>query len=248
MRSLIAVWRLLRLTVHVLHGLALIKLRFAHLDKAERHQRIGWWSRKTLRVLGVSLQTQGQGRPGAKLLMANHVSWLDIAGVHALLPEARFVSKADVKHWPLVGALVEGVGTLFIERTSKRDALRVVHQSAEALKAGDSVAFFPEGTTGAGPELLPFHGNLLQAAISTEMPVQPLVLRWFEPGEPFSSSARFIGGTTLVQSLWAIASARGLGLRVQVLPALDTTHGDRRALTQHVRDLIAARLGDGSPG
>ena len=160
-----------------------------------------------------------------------------------MLPQARFVSKADVKHWPLVGTLVEGAGTLFIERTSKRDALRVVHQTAAALQAGDCVAVFPEGTTGAGPELLPFHANLLQAAVATAAPVLPVVLRWHEPGERFSMAARFIGDMTLVQSLWAIASARGLGIDVQILPAMPTTGLDRRALGETLRGLIGARLG-----
>jgi 1-acyl-sn-glycerol-3-phosphate acyltransferase len=174
--------------------------------------------------------------------VANHVSWLDIAAVHAVLPQARFVSKADVKHWPLVGALVEGAGTLFIERASKRDALRVVHQAAAALQVGDCVAVFPEGTTGAGAELLPFHANLLQAAIATEAPVLPVVLRWHEPGERFSTAARFIGDTTLVQSLWRIASARGLGIAVQILPSVAPTGQDRRALGETLRGAISARL------
>ena len=69
-------------------------------------------------------------------------------------------------------------GTLFIERERKRDALRVVHQIAAALRAGDIVAVFPEGTTGDGRDVLPFHANLLQAAIATGAPVQPVVLRY----------------------------------------------------------------------
>lgn len=243
MRALLAVWRLLRLALHVLHGLLIIRLAFGRMQAAQRHARIRWWSRKMLRLLGVSLRSAGQARPGAKLVVANHVSWLDIAAVHAVLPEARFVSKADVRHWPLVGALVEGVGTLFIERASKRDALRVVHQSAEALQAGDTVAVFPEGTTGPGPELLPFHANILQAAIATELPVQPLALRWHEPGQRYSEAARFVGDTTLLQSLWAVASARGLGIEIQVLPAQGTRHADRRALAAHLREEIARALG-----
>ena len=91
---------------------------------------------------------------------------------------ARFVSKADVRHWPLLGWLVACGGTLFIERERKRDALRVVHQMAEALQAGETVAVFPEGTTSDGHGLLPFHANLLQAAIATETPVQPVALRY----------------------------------------------------------------------
>jgi len=175
--------------------------------------------------------------------VANHVSWLDIAAVHALLPQSRFVSKADVRHWPLVGTLVEGAGTLFIERESKRDALRVVHQTAAALQAGDCVAVFPEGTTGPGPALLPFHANLLQAAVSTGAPVLPVVLRWHQPGERFSTAAQFIGGTTLAQSLWRIASARGLAIDVQILPAVASAGQDRRALGEALRGVIAARLG-----
>jgi 1-acyl-sn-glycerol-3-phosphate acyltransferase len=244
LRSLVAVWRLLRFALHALQGLLLIKLRFGSLRLAERQAHIQRWSAKLLQILGVQLATQGHGRPGAKLVVTNHVSWLDIAALHALLPEARFVSKADVRHWPVIGSMVEGVGTLFIERSSKRDALRVVHQMAEALKLGDTVAVFPEGTTGSGPELLPFHANLLQAAIATETPLQPVVLRWSEPGQRFSLAAQFIGETSLVQSLWAIASARGLSVQLKVLPALATAHADRRALAAHLRDTIAQALAE----
>ncbi len=244
MQRLVAVVRLLRLTVHVLHGLALIKLRFPSIEPAAQLTHVKRWSGKTLRLLGVELQIVGDlPAGGAKMLVANHISWLDIAAVHAVLPEARFVSKSDVRDWPIVGALVTGVGTLYIERTSKRDALRVVHQAAEALRAGDTVAFFPEGTTGPGPELLPFHGNLLQAAISTESPVQPLVIRWYEPGQRFSPAARFIGDTSLVESLWSIASARGLVVQLALLPAHATHAGDeRRALAAQMRSRIEAAL------
>ncbi|WP_457324814.1 lysophospholipid acyltransferase family protein [Roseateles sp. P5_E11] len=243
MRSLIATWRLTRLVPHVLHGLWIVKRRFELLTASERHGLIQWWSLKTLRILGIALKSQGQALPTGHLMVANHISWLDIAGVHAVLPQARFVSKADVRHWPVVGALVEGAGTLFIERASKRDALRVVHQTAAALQAGDCVAVFPEGTTGAGPEMLPFHANLLQAAVSVDAPVLPVVLRWHEPGERFSSSARFIGDTTLVESLWRIASAKGLGIDVQILPSVMATGQDRRALGAMLRGVISAKLG-----
>ena len=186
------------------------------------------------------------GTPSAaprRLIVANHVSWLDIAAVHAQLPEARFVSKADVKHWPLIGRMVDAADTLYIERKSKRDALRVVHQAADALKAGDTVAFFPEGTTGPGPALLPFHGNLLQAAIATGAAVQPLMLRWHEPGQRFSTAARFIGETTLVQSLWAILCAQGLAVQMQWLPIqMPAAHAERRVLAAALQEQLSVAL------
>ena len=237
------VWRLLRVLVHVLAGMAVLAFLFPRRDTAGRHWHIQRWSAGLLRCLGVELTVQQQGPvPPACLVVLNHVSWLDIACVHAALPQARFVSKADVKHWPLLGWMVGAAGTLFIEREKKRDALRVVHRCAEALKAGDTVAVFPEGTTGTGPELLPFHANLLQAAVSVDAPLQPLALRYHSARERFASEAQFVGQVSLLQSVWRIAAARGLKADLQLLPAIDTRAMDRRALAEMAQQAIQAAL------
>ena len=243
MSGFVGAWRLARALMHLLHGMAVIGLRFGSLDACGRQVRIQWWSGKLLRCMGIGLTVHGTPRPGATLLVANHISWLDIAAIHAAAPQARFVSKSDVKHWPLIGRLVAGAGTLFIERESKRDALRVVHRVADALRAGDMVAVFPEGTTGAGRELLPFHANLLQAAVATEAPAQPVVLRFFQPGQTFSEAVDFTGPTTLMQSVWRIACARGLQVEVTLLAAGSTAHADRRALAAYLRERIEDVLG-----
>jgi 1-acyl-sn-glycerol-3-phosphate acyltransferase len=242
MRSIVGAWRIVRLLVHGVHGLSIILLRFGSFNAAQRHARIQWWSAKLLRLIGITLHAQGTPRAGAKLVVSNHVSWLDIAAIHAVIPEAHFVSKADVKQWPLIGRLVAGAGTLFIEREKKRDALRVVHQMADALKAGDTVAVFPEGTTGDGRTLLPFHANLLHAAVTTATPVQPVVLRFFDAQHAISPLAEFLGETTLAQSAWRFVCARGLNVEVRVLTAQGTAHADRRALAAHLRATIAAEL------
>ena len=238
----LVLWRVARLVLHVLHGMAVMALRFPSLDAAGRQARIQWWSAGLLRAVGVGLQVRGTPRPGAKLLVANHVSWLDIAALHAAVPQARFVSKADVRRWPLLGWLVAGAGTLFIERERKRDALRVVHAMADALRAGETVAVFPEGTTGPGPALLPFHANLLQAAIATATPIQPAVLRFADVQQRFSPAVQFVGETTLLQSLWRVATARGLVAHVDLLPPQGSAHADRRALAEHLHQRMAERL------
>ena len=237
-----ATFRVLRVLLHLLHGMAVMALRFPFLPAAGRHARIGWFAAGTLRAMGVGLQVRGTARPGATLLVCNHVSWLDIAAVHAAVPQARFVSKADVLAWPLLGWLIRGAGTLFIERERKRDALRVVHACASALQAGDKVAVFPEGTTGPGPALLPFHANLLQAAIATATPIQPVVLRFADAGHRFSPAAEYVGSTTLAQSLWRVATARGLVVHVDLLPPQASAHADRRALAETLRTVMDACL------
>ena len=239
--ALRAVWRLLRSVVHLLHGM-LVMLRFPALSAAGRHERIRWWSQGVLRHMGLTLDVSGTPRPGATLLVANHVSWLDIVAIHAAAPHARFVSKADVLRWPLLGWLIRGAGTLFIERERKRDALRVVHAMAGALQAGETVAVFPEGTTGAGPDPLPFHANLLHAAVTTATPIQPLTLRYADAAHHCSPAVEFLGATTLLQTIWRVASADGLRVHVDLLPAVASAHADRRRLAEHLRELIALQL------
>jgi 1-acyl-sn-glycerol-3-phosphate acyltransferase len=239
---MLALWRLLWLVVHLLHGMGLIWLRFGRLSAAGRQALVQWWSARLLRLIGVRLTVSGAPREGASLLLANHVSWLDIATLHAACGRARFVSKADVLAWPLLGWLIRHVGTLFIERERKRDALRVVHEVAACLQRGDTIAVFPEGTTGPGDRVLPFHANLLQAAIAVAAPIQLAVLRYSEPGMTLSTAAQYIDDTTLIQSIWRVISARGLAVELRFLSSHATAHADRRALAEHMRGEIQQEL------
>ena len=242
MTRLRAWWRIARTSAHGLHGLVIVLLRFPSLDLAARRQRVQWWSARLLAVLGVQLRAEGSAHDGATLMVANHVSWLDIAALHAVAPHMRFVSKADVKRWPLLNRLIDAGGTLYIERERVRDAVRVVHQMAAALACGDTVAVFPEGTTSDGTALLPFHANLLQAAVATGAAVQPVALRFSDSNHAVSLAVTFLGDTTLAGSLWKIACGDGLAVRVQLLPALPGPHRNRRMLAARLRELIGAAL------
>lgn len=242
MRRLRGCWRLLRVLLHGLHGLMLAWWLFPRLQDGQREVHVAAWSGKMLRVLGLRQQVQGRFEAGAKLVVANHISWLDIMAIHAVCPQARFVSKADVQQWPLLNRLVSAAGTLYIQRESRRDALRVVQQMAAALKAGDTVAVFPEGTTGDGHALLPFHANLLQAAIVTATPVQPVVLRFSDSKHAISPAAQFLGDTTMLQSLWMLACGQGMVVSLNVLPLQATEHADRRALAELLRGQIGMGL------
>ena len=242
-RRLRGVLRLVRAVVHGVHGLALVLVAFPRLDVAARRERIRWWSLKMLRVLGIGHAVDGVAPIAGGLLVANHVSWLDIMAVHVVVPEARFVSKADVKAWPLVARLVDAGGTLYLERERKRDALRVVHAVAASLAAGQTVAIFPEGTTSTGHGLLPFHANLLQAAVTTRAPVQPIALRYSDATHAVSEAVEFVGRTTLLQSLWGTACGDGVVVRLTFLPARDAEKVDRRELAAQLRADVATALG-----
>lgn len=203
MSPLRALWRILRVLVTAIHGWLIITFQFPGWPQERRNARVQQWARDMLQVLGIPLEVHGiPPAQGPVLIVANHISWLDILVMHAAR-HCRFVSKSDVKHWPLVGKLATGGGTLYIEREKRRDAMRVVHHMAESLKAGEIVAVFPEGTTSDGQALLPFHANLIQAAVSSGAPVQPVGLRYIDQGTGHDSRGPlYLDDDTLVGSLW----------------------------------------------
>ena len=242
MRKLRAAWRIVACLAHVVRGALICTFIFPFLGPAQRMARVGPWCAAMLRLLGIRVTVRGELHRAPVMIVANHVSWIDILAINAA-HTSRFVSKADIRKWPVLGWLTACGGTLFIERERKRDAMRVVHQIAAALQGGDVIAVFPEGTTSDGHGVLPFHANLLQAAITTGTPVQPVALRYADATHAVSPAAAYIGDTSLLQSLWWVVMAEGLAAHVTVLPAHYSEHAERRVLSEVVREGIVRSLG-----
>ena len=230
MNKLKACGKLARALLHILVGFFTILLVFPRLSPAQKEIRIQVWSRKMLDCIAIKLVVTGQpAANGPMLLIANHISWLDITSLHAAR-FCRFVSKADIKQWPFIGKLAIGIGTLFIERESRRDAMRVVHHMTESLRAGDVIGVFPEGTTSDGLTLLPFHANLFQAAIAANAPVQPVALQFIEQATGKHSAAPcYINDDTLVGSVWRTLCASDIAVVISFGQPQYAEGRDRRA-------------------
>ncbi len=243
MKPLRAIWRGLRATAHVVRGLWTIRTEFGRLTPPQTERVVREWTRRMLLIMGVELVVQGTPpEQGPLLQVANHMSWLDILVMNAARP-SRFVSKADAERWPLLGSLITGAGTLYLERGNRRAAMRMVHHMAERLELGDILTVFPEGTTGDGQALLPFHANLLQAAIAARAPVLPIALRFVrsDSGEPHPAPI-FVGETTLLGSIWATLNADGLQAVVRYGEPQHDQGRDRRVWANDLRDEIARLL------
>jgi 1-acyl-sn-glycerol-3-phosphate acyltransferase len=208
-----ALIRLPGVIFQLLRGYFLMKKNTQFWSDAERARQVQQWAQGMLDAMGVQIFTTGQPAQGPAMWIANHISWLDILAIHSV-GHCRFVSKAEVHHWPVIGVLAEGAGTLFIERQSSRDAMRVVHQMTQALAEGDIVAVFPEGTTSNGESILNFHANLLQAAISAQANVQPILLTYIEQGQ-LAQQVPYINDDTLLASIWRILKAAEIQAHVQ---------------------------------
>lgn len=234
-----ACWRVLRLLVHIMLGLWIASVRLPRLQPSQQSAQVQAWALAFLRHAGVVLEIRGQPPiTGPVLLVANHISWLDIPVLHAAR-HCRFVSKSDVQDWPLVGTMATAAGTLYIERSSRRDAQRMVRLMEDALKEGEVLAVFPEGTTGDGRALLPFHANLLQAAVSGDAPVQPVGLRFIDQASSQASHApSYVGDETLLGSIWRTLSAPSI-VAVVCYGQPERAEGrNRRAWNHHLRQTV----------
>ena len=236
MNRLRAVGRLMRGLLHIGAGFWLVFVRFPRLQTTHREAAVQAWAQRMLAVCGIGLTIRGE--PPAKgplLLVANHISWLDILVLHAAR-HCRFVSKSDVRHWPLIGTLATASGTLYIERASRRDAMRVVHDMADALRSSEVVAVFPEGTTGDGLTLLPFHANLIQAAISAHAPALPVALQFIDGRSgQMSTAPMYIDDQTLLESVWRTLTTPGLRAVVSYGQAQSPEGRERREWAAELR-------------
>src|SRR5215210_2559116 len=173
--------RITRLMLHVVRGLVVSTFLFPLQSDARRKLEIEHWSLQLLTILRVPLFLHGMPpaytiRP--LMLVSNHVSWLDIFMINAIVA-VRFVAKSEIRGWPALGWLCARAGTIFINRGRRRDTTRVNQVVARALVGGDVFTVFPEGTTTDGSTLLKFHASLLEPALEAGAAIQPVAL-WFD--------------------------------------------------------------------
>ena len=234
-------YRCLRLALHfawIAIGAALIYPCVSEPQQARLKQR---WSHRILKILAVRLNLERTDAPPGSLIVANHVSWLDIFVIHALRPSA-FVSKSEVRDWPFIGWLAERNDTVFLRRGSRGHA-KVVNAEIDALlNAGRDVAIFPEGTTTDGTHLLGFHAALLQPAVETGRPILPLAISYHDADGRHSLAPSFAGETTLAECFAAILASRSLIVNLTPCAAIDTTGKTRRDVVRTAHEAIASAL------
>ncbi|GAA5783756.1 1-acyl-sn-glycerol-3-phosphate acyltransferase [Chitiniphilus shinanonensis] len=234
--------RLFSVLCHLGMGIAIATWRFPRMDENARLCRIQAWSRTLAKKLGITVRVQGVVPglyPPNHLLLANHISWLDIFVLNTETV-SRFVAKSEIRGWPVVGSLCHAAGTLFIERERKRDTARVSNAMIDALREGHCVAVFPEGTTSDGRCILPFRSSLLQAAIDSDATIQPIYLRYVDTAGNWNDAAAYINEMSLSQSLWRLLGAQGLVAEINFLAPFAVDGEDRRTLTRYAETRIKA--------
>ena len=205
------------------------------------------WSRAFLRVLGVRVAWRGPAPEPPFLLVANHLSYLDILVLASRLPTT-FVAKSEVAGWPVLGPLCSSFGTLFVDRSRKGDLPRLLGRLEEALSAGCGVVFFPEGTSSAGAGVLPFRSPLLALPAASGHPVHAAALayRTSPPEAPAHLSVCWWGDMPFGAHLVPLLGLPRIEAEVAVAaePLVDS---DRKALALALREAVLTEFSPSAP-
>jgi 1-acyl-sn-glycerol-3-phosphate acyltransferase len=211
------------------------------LHRATHFACVGTWARGVARILCMRITSEGTPPRGGFLLVANHLSYVDVILLLATC-NVVLLSKAEVKHWPVLGLLARTTGTLFVDRSRKSDLPRAIATVEGALARGFGVVVFPEATSSDGSGILPFKPSLFSVAERLPEGVYWAVLR-YETNEPDAHASDVVcwwGDMTFGPHFLRILRLRGFRAHVVFGPA-PIRASDRKLLSAAVRaDVVRA--------
>lgn len=246
LRTPLALLRAALIIPWILAGLFAVGIIYPFASTPQRARMNRRWSRVLLGMCGLRVSVHGDPILNhAVLYVANHISWIDIFVMNAVRPTA-FIAKSEIRGWPIVGWLVAGAGTVFIERGQRRAVQGVADAMRVRFDAGEAVGLFPEGTTSDGSGLLPFHPSLFEPARIAAAPIQPVALCYSAEGTREAFPA-FVGEETLVTNVFRLLLARHLRVSVRYLPILESGDQDRIALSRSAYEGIGAVIQSSAP-
>ena len=214
------------------------------LPKSIIHLLIQYWAKRLLRILKIKITLTGEALKllgkDSYLVVANHISWLDIPVIFSLKPVI-FVSTSDVKTWPIIGMLAKMSGAIFVDRNRKSNLPEVIQAMNHhfAIKK-QSVCIFPEGITSNGYQVLPFKSSLFQSAFEADKLLLPLSIKYKE-NNVLSNRTSFHGSTTLLQSFKRVAKSNQIEVIVDIGHPVKPSQS-RKDLSLKLQEAIALQI------
>lgn len=230
--------------IHTLLGIGIAGLVLPFCSKLHRSAITRWWCRILLKCFNIKVITYGalpDRHTSRTMFIGNHISWADIHAISSIIP-LRFIAKIEIKSWPVFGYLVSKSGTLFINRTIRKDAARIVHITAESLQTGYNVCLFPEGTTTDGTHTQPFKSSIVQAAIHTNATIWPVAIYYPMPDGTPNVQMAYEGETSMVESMSRILNLKKPVVELHFLAPIASAGHTRQSITKAGFDAITAKL------
>ena len=196
-------------------------------------------SRRLVWFFGLRVKHVGEPQSGAALIVANHISWLDIPVLHSASAMS-FVSKAEVENWPVFRYIARTGSTIFHQRGNHDSAAGVTSLMAQRLQQDRAVAIFPEGGILPGASIRIFHARMFRAAVDVGCPVQPVTVRYMHDGQIDEEVAFRVGESMLVNFYRQLSRRKSIA-EVHFLPAISAADQPRRFLADSARAAVISR-------
>ena len=241
---IVRIYRIVRIFCHTIIGLIIAAVILPTLSKESKKSLIKWWCGGLLRAFHIKVKTFGNLPPASTkgvMFVANHVSWADIHALNSQIA-SRFIAKAEIRAWPVFGYLASKANPLFIDRSKRQVAAKLVEITAESLADGDNLCFFPEGTTTDGTHLLAFKSSVLQAAINAKTLIWPVAIRYINLDGSINTAMAYAGETGLLESMQRIIRQKNALVELHFLTPIDASNQSRRDLTHQAYDAIITKL------
>jgi len=245
-RNFFAVARLFLFSSYLLSGLGLAIILSLLLGKSWYTNSVGsWikvvWTKGVAIILGLNIKRFGKASGEPRLIVSNHISWLDIVAISAYQP-CVFIAKSSVINWPVIGFLASISGTLFLDRQNRKDLNNVMQKGKAAIDDGISLVFFPEATTTDGKQIKSFHPSIYQTAIDVHCATQAIAISYPEK-KNLASPAPYIDDDTFVSHLYRILKAPGVDVNLHYCtPIPENCHHDRKELAASTQNQVIEAL------
>ncbi len=204
-------------------------------------ETIQQWMQRVCRIIGLEVNKSGELFQNAPcLIVANHISWLDIIALASSLPSS-FISKSELRKWPIIGFLAGNTGTIFINRNNRHELNSTINAITTSIKNGKSVILFPEGTTTNGNSIKRFKSALFQSAIDSNCNIQPITIQYrrnlnFDSIAPYINNDNFI--FHIIKIMFQAKTKVNLYLNKEIIP----NDKNRQTLTTLTQSTINSTL------
>jgi len=238
--------------MHIFYGIGII-IFHTHIKRRSAGDPIfkaafTQWYKQACDIVGLKVVVRGEAAEGPVLMVANHISWLDIL-LLASVANPRFLSKAEIRKWPLIGWAGQQIDTLFIKRGERSASEAATAGIMQGLRQDNRILIFPEGTTTEGKVVKRLHARLFGAAINVGSPVQPIVIHYTDGNGVSENTAThtsehipFVGEQNLIYNLWLVLGCENPTAYVHFLPPQDSTGHTRKGLAGEIHQLMQQTL------
>ena len=204
-----------------------------------RNWSLTLWGKGCARIIGMDIHVKGEPPKAPFFLVSNHLSYVDIF-VYSAVSDVIFVAKSEVKSWPVIGFMMSTMGIIFVDRSSRKDVMRVNKLISDNINPEQGILLFPEGTTSNGESVLPFKASLLAFPAEKEIPVNYASLSYYsESGKvDISNDVCWWGDMEFFTHLLQLLRVQKFSVSVN-FGSQRISDGDRKVLTSKLYNKIS---------